>query len=332
VASADRLNIHFHLDRDRGEGELTLSYNRDGAGEDWLFLDDTLLIRIWGAGDNQTRQSHLRLGPLAAGEHTLTLIAVAGSGSHRIYELKLEAGIAIPHPGEVEPWISTRSPEEPEPEIGAEIEEIPAAPPPPETPVVIPPDRPCVTGRAADRVDVVVVIGSGASMRGEARELSDIADIAIADIQNSAPCDLRVTWLGLGGTWARSRFDHTVRDYLIRECRVSPAEIRGRRRGEWADGDARCDAARTIQDLCDRFNWRTGATRAIFYLGDGALDGGGRADDDDIEAADIAIQTAKAAGVAVHTYLGGGGDREDVAAEYARLAAETGGRSVADGE
>jgi len=341
VASTDRLNIHFHLDRDYGEGELTLFYNRDGAEEDRIFLDEGLLIRIWGAGDNQTRQSQLRLGPISAGEHTLTLIAVGGSGGHQIYELKLEVGVAFPYPVDAEPWIAAPHPEESEPEMEAAAEpaavepevEAPAAPPPPETPAVISSDRPCATGRATDRVDLVVVIDADASMREEARGLSDIAETAIADIQTAAPCDLRVAWLGIGGTWARTRFDHTVRDYLIRECRVPPAEIRSRRRGEPAGGDAREDVARTLLDLCDRFNWRTGATRAIFYLGDGALEGGEiRGDEDDIEAVNIAIQTAKAAGVAVHTYLGTSRNRyrEGLEAQYGRLAAETGGRSFAE--
>ncbi|MGC9527373.1 MAG: patatin-like phospholipase family protein [Limnospira sp.] len=337
VASTDRLNVHFHLTRDYGEGELTLFYNRDGVQEDRIFLDDVLLIRIWGATEGGTRQSQLRLGPLAAGEHTLTLIAVGGSGGHRIYELKLEVGVALPDRVEAEPWISTRAPEEPEPEIEANLEpEIEAAsvsPPPPETPAVIGSDRPCATGRATDRVDLIVVIDTGAALRQEARELSDIAETAIAEIQTAAPCDLRVTWLGVGGTWARTRFDHTVRDYLIRECRVPPAEIRSRHRGSPADGDTRSDVARTLLDLCDRFNWRMGATRGIFYLGDGTRSGGEfRGEEDDIEAVSIAIQTAKAAGVAVYTYLGTApvGDEEGIAADYGRLAAETGGRSFVD--
>jgi len=328
VASTDRLNIHFHLESDYGEGELTLFYNRDGSEEDRIFLDDVLLIRIWGAGDNQTRQSQLRLGPVSAGEHTLTLIAVGGGGGHRIYELKLEVGVTLPYPVEAEPWIAEEPPEAPEPDPEA----APASPPPPETPAVICSDRPCATGRATDRVDLVVVIDTDTSMRAEARGLSDIAETAIADIQNATPCDLRVTWLGIGGTWARSRFDHTVRDYLIRECRVPPAEIRSRRRGELAGGGTRENVARTLQDLCDRFNWRMGATRGIFYVGDQILAGGDARTDEDIEAADIAIQTAASAGVAVHTYLGTSrsDDWERLVADYGRLAAETGGRSFVD--
>ncbi|MBS0017453.1 MAG: patatin-like phospholipase family protein [Arthrospira sp. SH-MAG29] len=95
VASTDRLNIHFQLSRNYQEGELTLFYHRDGSGEDWLFLDGILLIRIWGAGENQKRQTELRLGSLSQGEHTITLTTAKGKGKHRIYELKLVAGVSV---------------------------------------------------------------------------------------------------------------------------------------------------------------------------------------------------------------------------------------------
>ncbi|EKD09987.1 patatin-like phospholipase family protein [Limnospira platensis] len=94
VASTDCLNIHFRLYRDYQEGELTLSYHRDGLGEDWLFLDGILLIRIWGAGENQKRQTELQLGSLSEGEHTITLTTAKGKGKHRIYEFKLAAGVS----------------------------------------------------------------------------------------------------------------------------------------------------------------------------------------------------------------------------------------------
>lgn len=95
IASTDCLNIHFHLDRNYEQGELTLFYQRDGSEEDWLFLDGILLIRIWGAGENQNRQTQLPLGTINKGKHTITLTTTKGQGSHNIYELKLAAGIPV---------------------------------------------------------------------------------------------------------------------------------------------------------------------------------------------------------------------------------------------
>lgn len=59
-----------------------------------------------------------------------------------------------------------------------------------------------------------------------------------------------------------------------------------------------------IEDVSDYFYWRLGAAKAIFYLGDEALEGGGeKTEQEDIAAANQAIQKAKAAGVTVYTYF-----------------------------
>jgi uncharacterized protein (DUF697 family) len=78
------------------------------------------------------------------------------------------------------------------------------------------------------------------------------------------------------------------------------------------------------------FDWRPGAQRAMFWLGDEALEGGGNlVDDDDAEAATRAIAVAKEAGMLVHTYMGTSRSRHwaALAAEYARVAHETGGQA-----
>ena len=55
------------------------------------------------------------------------------------------------------------------------------------------------------------------------------------------------------------------------------------------------------------YDWRPNASRAIFFLGDEALEGGntnGKQDEADIEAASRAIDAANEAGVRVHMYMG----------------------------
>ncbi|WP_211173176.1 hypothetical protein [Brasilonema bromeliae] len=87
------------------------------------------------------------------------------------------------------------------------------------------------------------------------------------------------------------------------------------------------DGARSVEDISTHFNWRDGANRAIFYLGDEALVGGGDTEQEDIEAANRAIEAARNAGVVVHTYFGTSKSQgqDKTAAEYVRLAQETGG-------
>ena len=170
-------------------------------------------------------------------------------------------------------------------------------------------------------------------MKDQAEGLSQIAEAAIEAAKSSCPTDLRVAWFGIEGTWKGTRFDRTIRDYLIIQCNVPVSDIRSRKRGEVADAGAQEDAARVIEDISDHFNWRPGVARAIFYLGDEALEGGGdRTDQEDIEAANLAIQKAKKAGVTVHTYFGTSKSkyREGIEKEYARVASETGGEAFTD--
>ena len=179
-------------------------------------------------------------------------------------------------------------------------------------------------------VDLAIIIDTSSSTKEEARGLSAAAEAAIEAARSSCPSDLRVVWLGIEGIWKNSNFAQTVRQYLRETCAVRESDIRGRKRGTLESAGAQEDAARAIEDIATHFNWRSGAKRAIFYLGDEALDcGGGKTQQKDIEAANRAIQTAKATQVVVHTYFGESKSRyqKTVAAEYARLATETGGRA-----
>jgi hypothetical protein len=199
---------------------------------------------------------------------------------------------------------------------------------------IIPTVRPCGISRTTtDPVDLVVVIDTSPSMKDEANDLSNAAATAIAAASSSCPCDLRVIWLGIEGTWKGTNFNRTVRDYLLKECQVADANIKARKRGELADAGAQEDAARTVEDISNHFDWRSGAGRSIFYLGDEALEGGGdRTEQKDIIAANKAIATANQAGVKVHTYFGTTKSKfkDTLEQEYARLAQETGGQAFTD--
>jgi hypothetical protein len=183
-------------------------------------------------------------------------------------------------------------------------------------------------------VDLVVVIDSSVSMKDEAVALDAAVAAAIEGARSSCPSDLRVTYLGIEGTFRDTRFNETIRNYLTNTCQIEESLLRGRKRGTVTGGGAQEDGARAIEDLSRYFNWRTGAGRALFFLGDESLDGGnqdGKQDQGDIEAANVAIAVAIETNVRVHTYLGTSSVKEkvrkEIEAEYARLAKETSGQS-----
>ncbi len=181
-------------------------------------------------------------------------------------------------------------------------------------------------------VDLVIVIDTSPSMKDQAQALSNAAASAIAKAKSSCPSDLRVVWLGIEGTWKGTNFDQTLRAYLTQK-KVPESKLRGRKKGQVADAGAQEDAARAIEDISDYFDWRKDAARAIFYLGDEALEGGGdKTKQEDVNAANLAIQKAQAAGVTVHTYFGTSKSKhqEGIKTEYTRLATSTGGQSFTD--
>ena len=180
-------------------------------------------------------------------------------------------------------------------------------------------DRPCSTGGgAAAPVDLVVVIDTSFSMNDEATDLSNEAQAAISAAAKNCPSDLRVGWFGIEGTWAGTNFTQSYRDYLG-GIGVPAGDLVG------TPGDLE-DGAAAIMDLSDHYDWRAGAARAIFYLGDEALEGGNPQDASDVTAADSAIAVANAGNVTVFTY-GGTGILAASAAEYARVATSTGGQA-----
>jgi hypothetical protein len=184
------------------------------------------------------------------------------------------------------------------------------------------------------QVDLVVVIDASGSMNDEATALSNAVGAAIEAAKTSCPSDLRVTYLGIEGIFQGTRFDRTVRNYLTTTAKVADSALRGRKTGTLADGGAKEDGARAIEDVSLHFNWRSGAYRALFFLGDESLEGGNenaKQDQADIEAATRAIGVAKKAGVQVHTYLGTStvkaSVKKEIQSEYARVAKETSGQA-----
>ena len=92
--ATEKLNVHFILDCDYPDGELTFIYDRWGAEKDQVFVDGELLAPIGGAGKGMFKHVALSLKDVPNGNHVIT-ITTSGeteAGGHRIDYLKL-AGI-----------------------------------------------------------------------------------------------------------------------------------------------------------------------------------------------------------------------------------------------
>ena len=201
---------------------------------------------------------------------------------------------------------------------------------------VVEAQRGCITSPTPGSVlvDLVILIDTSSSMGDEALELSDAAGVAVEAAQQSCPSDLRVCWFGIEWVWENTRFTQSYRDYLQgqissnkEDCTYSGTPVADSDiRGYIADRE---DGAAAIMDIAEHFDWRSGASRAVFYLGDEALERGGPQDASDYAAADAAIAVAQERGVTVFTYFGTPNYPDSAAetsAEYRRVAAETGGQ------
>jgi hypothetical protein len=182
----------------------------------------------------------------------------------------------------------------------------------------------------APLVDLVVVIDSSTSMKPDATSLSNSVSAAIDAAKTKCPSDLKVSYLGIEGKFSDSLFRTTIREHLTK-LGVTDADMRGRKRGTVASGGAQEDCGRAIEDVVKHNDWRAGAKKAIFLLGDESFEGGDMFDQDDVEAANKAIAVANGADVRVHTYLAKGGSdaklRKANETEFARVAFETGGQA-----
>ncbi|WP_193015452.1 MULTISPECIES: VWA domain-containing protein [Gammaproteobacteria] len=201
-----------------------------------------------------------------------------------------------------------------------------------------------VTGDGAIALDLVVVIDTSGSMSDESSDLSKDIDIAIQKALERCPSKLRVTFLGIEGTWEDTKFDQSASDYLKAQC-VPERRLQARKPFKEADGrdhaGNREDLCRAVIDVSRYFDWRDGARRAIFVLGDEGMEGGGGVlTNAAVIKNNEAITVAQHEKVKVYTYQGTPDDnstnldrfpsvvdRDRVTKEYVRLAEQTGGRS-----
>ncbi len=201
-----------------------------------------------------------------------------------------------------------------------------------------------VTGDGTIALDLVVVIDTSGSMSDESSDLSKDIDIAIQKALENCPSKLRVTFLGIEGTWDDTKFDQSASDYL-KALGVPESRLQARKPFKEADGRDHAgnkeDLCRAVIDLSKHFDWRDGARRAIFVLGDEGMEGGGGILTNAAKIKnDEAIAVAQQEKVKVYTYQGtpddsatnldrfpSVADRDRVTKEYIRLAEQTGGRS-----
>jgi hypothetical protein len=183
---------------------------------------------------------------------------------------------------------------------------------------------------AVPLVDLVIVIDSSTSMKPDATSLSNSVSAAIEAAKSKCPSDLKVSYLGIEGKFSDSLFRTTIREHLTK-LGVAESAIRGRKRGTVTSGGAQEDGGRAIEDVVTHNDWRPNAKRALLLLGDEGMEGGDNVDAEDIAAANKAIEVAKAGNTRVHTYLAKSGADEKTRkanqAEFARVAAETGGKA-----
>lgn len=183
-------------------------------------------------------------------------------------------------------------------------------------------------------VDLVIVIDTSLSMEDEAGALSKALGAAVEEAKQSCPSDLRVQFLGIEGTFANTDFNQTVRQYLTGKG-VEGSALKGRVRDSVKNAGAQEDVARAVEDVSAHFDWRSGAERNLFVLGDESMEGGEMTlDPGKIQACDKAIVSALRNSVKVHTYLGTPhqsapyptpDDEAAMEKEYKRLALRTGG-------
>lgn len=208
-----------------------------------------------------------------------------------------------------------------------------------------------VAGSGATALDLVVIIDTSGSMADEAVSLSQQIDAAIQKSSTACPSDLRVSFLGIQGTWANTKFTQSLSDYLLKNGKdvagqpVTLAELQARQPFKEADGIDHAgnkeDLCRAVIDASKFYDWREGARRAIFVLGDEGMEGGG-GKESDVEKtknkATEAISVAQTQGVKVYTYQGTPDDDpqnidrftstdvlHQMTEQYERLAKETGG-------
>ena len=115
---------------------------------------------------------------------------------------------------------------------------------------------PCGGSTSNPKVDLIVLVDASGSMGTTASTVSQQADSAITLALAQCPSDLRVTYLGVAGTWAGTKFTQGHKSYLTSI-------------GAPFNSNANAhDGAMAIDDLSKNFDWRNGACKAIFFISD----------------------------------------------------------------
>jgi hypothetical protein len=176
-------------------------------------------------------------------------------------------------------------------------------------------DCPCDRSDDAEkRVDLIVLLDSSGSMTSAAKAASDAAEDAVAMAARECPSDLRVTWLVVDSTkagadppgylgditvqLAGTPFTQSHQQYLVGIGAGGPfKQDEPQPPGDLTyPGEEGADA---IADLCNFFDWRAGACKAVFYISDTKLDGYSAYD---AEAAANASAAAVAKGVVLFAH------------------------------
>jgi hypothetical protein len=150
------------------------------------------------------------------------------------------------------------------------------------------------------RVDLVILLDSSGSMSGAAKAVSDAAADALKAAKADCPSDLRVVWLVVDSpktgantaghlgditpTLVGTPFTQSHQQYLLSIGSTGPFK----QDDPQPAGDSTYpgeEGADSIADLCNFFDWRPSACKAIFYISDTALDGL------DHDAVDVAAST-----------------------------------------
>lgn len=171
------------------------------------------------------------------------------------------------------------------------------------------------------KVDLIILVDTSGSMGSKAKAVNDAADKAIKAASQKCNVDLKVTWLGIEGKFASTKFDTSAREYLI-ENGCKPKYAKPGYTEEGAD---------TIADLVECSHiWREDACRAIFYISDEPLDESAPQGTVDALATQGAIQIAQGNDVTVFAHLESGlgfHTVEGTAKDYKDLCEQTGGKA-----
>lgn len=200
----------------------------------------------------------------------------------------------------------------------------------------------CSCGRStADEkmVDLVILLDSSGSMGGAATSIPSAAEDAIKAAAADCPSNLRLVWLVVDGQkpganpsgdlgditpiLAGTPFTQSHQQYLESIGSTGPfKQDEAQPAGDTTyPGEEGADA---ISDICNFFDWRPKACKAIFYVSDTALDGYSAFYD---AAATNATAAAIANGVVLfaHKIVPGSDDTPSVEASYDNLTVPTGG-------